>query len=177
MKGFKAVNLDYRPLQDKSIVYQAGKTYEVEGEISPCRWGLHFCPVLRNVYEYYPASYCTRVFRVTALGQVLFHSSKCVTDELYIDAEMSPDEIICELIKGAATCSGYEFHMAAMKELMRSLMYGDPLFIDEEVPRLWRRWKLAMQAHASYALVQSSATATGYDLHERTRPIDGDPVQ
>ena len=104
MKGYKAFNPDMTccPVGSDPFQYEVGKEYSLP-EGSPlvlCKSGFHFCPNVHFVYHWYPESFTTRVCEVDALGKVRIHkfSDKCVTDRIHIVRELSPEEIILQIL-------------------------------------------------------------------------------
>ena len=67
MKGYKAFNKD---LTCKDFQYEIGQTYEMDGEITCCERGFHFCKNLTDCYKYYDMSNDTRICEVEALGEI-----------------------------------------------------------------------------------------------------------
>jgi hypothetical protein len=90
MKGFKAFD---KNLQCRGFQFEVGQTFGVDGELSVCNNGFHFCEQLKDVYNYYPRSYDTRICMVDALGEVKTEEDKSCTSEIFILAELDKDEI------------------------------------------------------------------------------------
>ena len=94
-KGFEA-NMTCRGFQ-----YEVGKTYEMDGEIEPCRRGFHFCRNMADVLNYYKAEGC-RYAKVEALGKIIDGEGKSVTDRIRIVKELTKEEVFKEM----ASCAG-----------------------------------------------------------------------
>jgi hypothetical protein len=90
MKGFKAFD---KNLQCRGFQFEVGQTFKVDGELSVCNTGFHFCEQLKDVYNYYPESYDTRICMVEAVGDVKTEGDKSCTSEIFILAELDKDEI------------------------------------------------------------------------------------
>lgn len=106
MKGYKAFYFDLscRPFATCTMMYEIGGTYKIDGAPIICRRGFHFCQVLDEIYEYYPARFDIRVCEVEALGDCDWGicpscvsrdvSSKVATNELRIIRELEPADIM-----------------------------------------------------------------------------------
>jgi len=95
-KGFKLVG-------DKLVcsgdgyymVYEVGKTYIHDGDISICKSGFHFCEQLKDVHEYYSLSEEFHVFaEIEASGIVIRGEDKSVCSELKIIRLLSEEEVL-----------------------------------------------------------------------------------
>ena len=92
MKGYKAFD---KNLKCRDMQFRVGESFSVSGEIIPCKNGIHFCEKLKDVYEYYPKTYDTRICEVEVReGAVLItDGDKSVTSNLKILRELSEEEI------------------------------------------------------------------------------------
>lgn len=80
----------------RGMKFEVGKTYHVDGEIIPCRNGLHFCKKLTSVFAYYKTENGNRFFEVEALepiGTIKTEGQKSVTSDLTIIRELTITEI------------------------------------------------------------------------------------
>ena len=102
VKGFKVFNPDWTC---------RGKQYTCPGEfkenVTPkvCSAGMHFCPDLKDCFEYYqnnPNNHCTEVI---ALGEVVQDDKKCATNHLQIIREIPWDEVLKRVNQGKG-CTG-----------------------------------------------------------------------
>ena len=105
MKGYKAFYFDLtcRPTDASTFRYEIGVTYRVDGAPIICQRGLHFCPVLADVYMYYPSRFDIRVCEVEALGNCDWGPlaswarrdlpAKAATNKLHIIRELEPADI------------------------------------------------------------------------------------
>lgn len=106
MKGYKAFYFDLtcRPTDMAAFQYEIGVTYKIEEHPIICERGFHFCQVLDEIYEYYPARFDIRVCEVEALGDCDWGiclscvsrdvSSKVATNELRVIRELEPADIM-----------------------------------------------------------------------------------
>ena len=105
--AYKGFNQD---LTCRGFQYEVGKTYEVDGEISLCENGLHFCENLKDVFDYYNRDGENRFFEVEVVGQVVSGNDKSVTNKLKIIRELSK-KIINRCIygngNGYGNCNGH----------------------------------------------------------------------
>ena len=73
--AYKAFYQDEKGLyckpDNKKMRYEEGQVFEIEGELSLCENGLHFCKELKNVCEFYPLVQWIKVHKVEILGDVL----------------------------------------------------------------------------------------------------------
>ena len=93
VKGYKAFNIDWTCIKKQ---YTCPGKFEETGEIEMCRHGMHFCPELRNVYNYYSFNSDTKVAEVIATGEIykdLSDDDKMVTSNLEIVREVSWTEV------------------------------------------------------------------------------------
>ena len=74
--GYKGFNTD---MTCRGFQYEAGKVYEMDGEIEPCERGFHFCRNAADVLNYYGGEDC-RYVEVEALGKVIDDGNKSVTN-------------------------------------------------------------------------------------------------
>ena len=91
MKGYKVFNSDWTC---RGFQYKVGKTYEHEGEISPCNSGFHFCKRAVDCFNYYPFNSDNRVAEVKALGEIKTDGDKSVTNKIKIIRELSWHEVL-----------------------------------------------------------------------------------
>lgn len=96
MKGYKGMSRD---MTCRGMKYEIGKTYEVDGEISLCENGLHFCKNLKDVFNYYAKDDNNRFFEVEAIGEVVSSDNKIATGKLKIIREL-PQKIINRCVYG-----------------------------------------------------------------------------
>ena len=89
MKGYKATDLNMRC---RGMQYEVGGVYHVDGEIEPCKNGLHFCEHMKDVFNYYGRDN-SRVFEVEASGVIKNYGDKFVTSDLKIIGELSKVEM------------------------------------------------------------------------------------
>ena len=98
--GYKAFNKDAEGLycQPSSFKfrYKAGEVYEIEGELSLCENGIHFCRELKNVFQFYSLVQWVSVHKVEILGNIIDDEDniKSCTNKLKILEEVSFEDII-----------------------------------------------------------------------------------
>ena len=90
MKGYKAFNSD---MTCRGFHYEVGKTYEIDGEISLCNMGFHFCKSIADCFNYYNKT-DSRFAEVEAIGEIIEGDDKCVTNKISIIKEISHDEAV-----------------------------------------------------------------------------------
>ena len=90
MKGYKGMDKDMRC---RGMQYEVGKSYHVEGYISACLNGLHFCARIADVFKYYGRQDGNRFFEVEATGEIKTDGNKSVTSDMTIIRELSEIEV------------------------------------------------------------------------------------
>ena len=73
--GYKAFNKDAEGLycqpDDSKFRYKEGEVYKIEGELSLCENGIHFCRELKNVFQFYSLVQWVSVHKVEILGNII----------------------------------------------------------------------------------------------------------
>ena len=90
MKGYKGMKSD---MTYRGMKFEVGNTYHVDGEISVCNNGLHFCERLTDVFDYYIRNDGNRFFEVEASGIIKVKDRKSATSDLTILRELNDIEI------------------------------------------------------------------------------------
>lgn len=110
IEGYKATDKD---MKCKGYQFELGKMFTHEGELISCKRGFHFCPELKDCFNYYNIGQGNRYFKVKALinvhqkysftpsGYHIYSSSgfkrdtdKRVAKQIEFLEEISPEEII-----------------------------------------------------------------------------------
>jgi len=93
LKGYKVFNPDFTC---KNFKYEVGKTYKMDGEISICNRGFHFCIKAPDCFNYYSFDPANIVCEVEGLGKIQTHSddSKVCTNELKIVRRLEWAEVL-----------------------------------------------------------------------------------
>ena len=102
MKGFKVFNPDWT-CRDKQ--YTCPGEFKEDVKPMACSAGMHFCPDLKDCFEYYqnnPNNHCAEVI---ALGEVVQDDNKCATNHLQIIREIPRDEVLKRVNQGKG-CTG-----------------------------------------------------------------------
>ena len=98
--GYKAFNKDAEGLycqpNNFKFRYKAGEVYEIEGKLSICNNGIHFCRELKNVFKFYDLVQWVSVHKVEVLGDIIDDEDniKSCTNKLKILEEVSFKDII-----------------------------------------------------------------------------------
>lgn len=90
MTGYKGMTKD---MTCREMQFEIGKTYHVDGEISLCKNGLHFCERLIDVMDYYDMNDDSRYFEIEADGVIKSNGKKSVASSLTITREISGIEL------------------------------------------------------------------------------------
>ena len=102
VKGFKVFNPDWT-CRDKQ--YTCPGEFKEDVKPMACSAGMHFCPDLKDCFEYYqnnPNNHCAEVI---ALGEVAQDGNKCATNHLQIIREIPWDEVLKRVNQGKG-CTG-----------------------------------------------------------------------
>lgn len=102
VKGFKVFNPDWT-CRDKQ--YTCPGEFKEDVKPMACSAGMHFCPDLKDYFEYYqnnPNNHCAEVI---ALGEVVQDDNKCATNHLQIIREIPWDEVLKRVNQGKG-CTG-----------------------------------------------------------------------
>ena len=89
MKGYKGMNAD---MTCRGMRFEIGKSYHIDGKISLCENGLHFCEKLYDTFSYYD-KFESRFFEVEASGDIVSGGDKSATSDIVILRELSRIEI------------------------------------------------------------------------------------
>ena len=102
VKGFKVFNPDWT-CRDKQ--YTCPGEFKEDVKPMACSAGMHFCPDLKDCFEYYqnnPNNHCAEVI---ALGEVVQDDNKCATNHLQIIREIPRYEVLKRVNQGKG-CTG-----------------------------------------------------------------------
>ncbi len=100
--GYKIFNPDWT-CRDKQ--YTCPGEFKEDVKQMLCSAGMHFCPDLKDCFEYYqnnPNNHCAEVI---ALGEVVQDGNKCATNHLQIIREIPWDEVLKRVNQGKG-CTG-----------------------------------------------------------------------
>lgn len=100
--GYKIFNPDWT-YRDKQYTCPG----EFNEDVTPdqCSTGMHFCPDLKDCFEYYPNNPNNHCAEVVALGTVVQDGYKYATDHLKIIREISWDEVL-KMVNQGKSCTG-----------------------------------------------------------------------
>lgn len=90
--GYKALNADMSAACG-NMTYEAGKWYEIEGELKMCENGFHFCKNILDLPKYWSV-YCnqTRIFEVEADRVLMNEATKTVAEKIRLVREIPRNE-------------------------------------------------------------------------------------
>lgn len=91
-KGFN-VNRDGK-LYCRDMIFEVGKTYEIDGEPVICEHGIHFCWSINDVHDYYNLSKSV-ICEVELLGDIVAapNGKKCCTNKLKVIRMLEREEV------------------------------------------------------------------------------------
>ena len=90
MKGYKGMKKD---MTCRGMKFEIGKTYHVDGVVSLCKNGLHFCERLIDVLDFYSNDDGNRFFEVDADGAIETDGKKSATSSLTVIREINDIEL------------------------------------------------------------------------------------
>ena len=102
MKGYKGMDSN---MQCRGMQFEVGKRYHVDGNISVCHNGLHFCKQLKDVFDFYAAD-GNRFFEIEASGTVETAGRKSAASDLFIVRELNAIEVN-RIVYGDGYGNGY----------------------------------------------------------------------
>ena len=85
MKGYKMFDADWKC---QGMQYEVGKTYEMDGTLTMCERGFHFCEKLEDCFNYYEAVTWNHIAEVEALGKIITEGDKSCTNKIKIIREV-----------------------------------------------------------------------------------------
>ncbi|GAB3024497.1 hypothetical protein GCM10027051_31450 [Niabella terrae] len=91
VKGYKVTDSN---MQCRGFQYELNKEFVHENRLSPCNAGFHFCKQAQHCFNYYEFKTENRVFEIEALGNVIDHEDKSVTDKIVFIREVPWDEVL-----------------------------------------------------------------------------------
>lgn len=86
----KSGNYDYKD-ENGNVV---GTIHKVDGDISECRWGLHFSKLPHDCFNFYESVHWNKFAKVEAYDKLIEGEQKCVTNILKIVQTFTFDEFI-----------------------------------------------------------------------------------
>ena len=92
MKGYKVTDPNYKC---KGMLFEVGKTYEVNGELKLCSNGIHFCCIASKCFDYYDFDIKNHVFEIEAIGDCIGNETdKICTNKINIIREIEWMEVL-----------------------------------------------------------------------------------
>ena len=89
MKGYKGMTKD---MTCRGMPFEIGESYHIEGNVTLCRNGLHFCEKLTDVFEFYHPDE-SRFFEIVANGDINTDGKKSAASDITIVRELTAKEI------------------------------------------------------------------------------------
>ena len=96
-KGYKVFNSDWTC---RDFKYEVGKTYEIDGGISLCKRGFHFCQKVSDCFKYYIFDNKNKVAEIEADGEVIHGEDKSVCNKITIVREIPWHELLTIVNEG-----------------------------------------------------------------------------
>lgn len=100
--GYKIFNPDWTC---RNKQYTCPGEFKEDVESMRCGAGIHFCPDLKDCFEYYPNNPNYHCAEVVALDEIVQDGNKCVTNHLQIIREILWDEVLKRVNHGKG-CTG-----------------------------------------------------------------------
>lgn len=151
MKGFKVFSPDWT-CRDKQYTCPG----EFKEDVKPmlCNRGMHFCPDLKDCFNYYannPNNHCAEVI---ALGEVVQDGNKCATNHLQIVREIPWDEVLKRVNQGkgcTGICNTGDWNSASFSNGVFCTKEPEILIFDKPSGMTFRQWR---DSKACYLLNQ-----------------------
>jgi hypothetical protein len=102
IKGYKVTD---KNMQCRGFQFELNKEYTAKGKIEICENGFHFCPVLKDCFNYYDFKSENRVFEIEANGEVDTREDKICAQKITLSKELSWIEVL-ELVNTGKGNSG-----------------------------------------------------------------------
>jgi len=84
MKGIKGYKAFHKDMTCRSMQYEIGKEYKMEGKPELCKTGYHFCKTIADCYRYYNKHEDTIICEIRALGEIVTDDIKFCTNHILI---------------------------------------------------------------------------------------------
>ena len=91
VKGYKVFNPDWTC---KGFQYKVGESYEMDEQPIACERGFHFCEKLADCFNCYKFNKENKVAEVTAYGDIVAEETKCCTNKIKIEKEISWNDVL-----------------------------------------------------------------------------------
>ena len=152
VKGFKVFNPDWT-CRDKQ--YTCPGEFKEDVKPMACSAGMHFCPDLKDCFEYYqnnPNNHCAEVI---ALGEVVQDDNKCATNHLQIIREIPWDEVLKRVNQGKG-CTGIcntgnwntgDWNSASFSNGVFCTKEPEILIFDKPSGMTFRQWRDSTACH------------------------------
>lgn len=152
MKGFKVFNPDWT-CRDKQ--YTCPGEFKEDVKPMACSAGMHFCPDLKDCFEYYqnnPNNHCAEVI---ALGEVVQDDNKCATNHLQIIREIPWDEVLkrvnqgkgCTGICNTGNCNTGDWNSASFSNGVFCTEEPEILIFNKPSGMTFRQWRDSAACH------------------------------
>ena len=92
MKNYKILSKDMRAIHGNGMTYEMNVTYEVSGEIIPCKNGFHYCKKIKDLFKYYRTENI-RIFECEVDKEVTKDGIKYCTNKIRLTRELPKEEI------------------------------------------------------------------------------------
>ena len=152
VKGFKVFNPDWT-CRDKQ--YTCPGEFKEDVKPMTCSAGMHFCPDLKDCFEYYqnnPNNHCAEVI---ALGEVVQDDNKCATNHLQIIREIPWDEVLkrvnqgkgCTGICNTGDCNTGDWNSASFSNGVFCTEEPEILIFNKPSGMTFRQWRDSAACH------------------------------
>lgn len=100
--GYKIFNPDWTC---RNKQYTCPGEFKEDVKPTPCSSSMHFCPDLKDCFEYHQSDPNNHCAEVVALGEIVQDGNKCVTNHLQIIREIPWNEVLKRVNQGKG-CTG-----------------------------------------------------------------------
>ena len=152
MKGFKVFNPDWT-CRDKQ--YTCPGEFKEDVKPMTCSAGMHFCPDLKDCFEYYQNNPNNHYAEVIALGEVVRDGNKCATNHLQIIREIPWDEVLkrvnqgkgCTGIRNTGNCNTGDWNSASFSNGVFCTEEPEILIFNKPSGMTFRQWRDSAACH------------------------------
>lgn len=92
MKNYKILPKNMKAILGNGMPYRMNVTYEVSGEIIPCKNGFHYCKKIKDLFKYYRTENI-RIFECEVDKEVTKDGIKYCTNKIRLTRELPKEEI------------------------------------------------------------------------------------
>ena len=152
VNGFKVFNPDWTCRHKQ---YTCPGEFKEDVKPMTCSAGMHFCPDLKDCFEYYQNNPNNHYAEVIALGEVVRDGNKCATNHLQIIREIPWDEVLkrvnqgkgCTGIRNTGNCNTGDWNSASFSNGVFCTEEPEILIFNKPSGMTFRQWRDSAACH------------------------------